>query len=91
VARIDKLRDGSDELRSRERLRQHDAVRDTLGRPIIGLPSAHVNDRKVGVDFSRVSGYVLPIEISRSQIDVSDKRSVFAFGGIKQLDGIFAG
>jgi hypothetical protein len=90
VARIEKLRNARDKLRWRERLRQHDAVRDTLGRPIIGVPSAHVNDGKVGVDFSRVSGQVPPVKLSRSQIDVCDKRSVFAFGGIKQLDGIFA-
>ena len=62
-----------------------------MGCPIVGILSAHVNDGKVRVDLSGVSCDVPPIEISRREIDVRDKRSVFAFGGIKPLDGILAG
>jgi len=90
-ARIEKLRNSSDELRWRERLRQHDAVRDAPGCPIVSLCSGHVNDGKVRIDFSSVSCDVPPVELSRTQIDVRDKRSVFAFGSIKQLDGVFSG
>lgn len=89
-ARIEKLRHGGDKLSGCEWLCQHDAVRDALGRPIFGFVSAHINDGKVGVDFSSVSCDLPPVELSRLQIDVGDKRSVFAVGSIKQLDGIFA-
>ena len=90
-ARIEKLGYGSDELSGRERLRQHDAVGDAPGCPIVGVFSAHVNDGKARVDFSGMLGDVPPVEFSRTEIDVGDKRPVFALGGIKQLDGIFAG
>ena len=89
--RIKKLRNGCEELRWCERLRQHDAVRHPLGSPILGIVSAHVNDGKVRVDFSSMPCDVPTVEFSRPQIDVRDKRPVFAFGGIKQLNGIFAG
>jgi hypothetical protein len=55
---IEELRDGSDELRWRERLRQHDAVRDAFGCPIVSVFATHVNDGKIGVDLSGVSGDV---------------------------------
>jgi len=88
---IEKLGNGGNELRWRERLRQHDAVRDAFGCPIVKIYSAYVNDGKVRVDFSGVSCDVPPVELSRAQIDVSDECSIFAVGLVKQLDGILAG
>jgi hypothetical protein len=88
---IEKLGNGSDELSGRERLCQHDAVGDSPGCPIVSVFSAHVNDRKVRVDFSGMLGDIPPVEFSPTEIDVRDERPVFAFGGVKQLDGIFAG
>ena len=90
-AGVEKLRNGSDKLSRRERLRQHDAVRDTLGRPIISVFPAHVNDGKVGIDFSGVSGNIPAVDLARTEINVRDERPVFPLGSIKQLDGIFAG
>lgn len=87
---IEKLRNGGDELRWCEWLRQHDAVGDTLGCPIVGFVSAHVDNGKVRVDFSSMLCDIPPVEFSRTEIDVRDKRPVFAFGLIKQFDGIFA-
>jgi hypothetical protein len=88
---IEKLGNGGNELWWRERLRQHDAVRDAFGCPIVSVFSAHVNNGKVRVDFSSVLCDVPPVEFARTKIDVRDKRTVFAFGGIKQLNGIFPG
>jgi hypothetical protein len=85
------LRNGSDKLRWRERLRQHDAVRDALGRPIVSVFAAHVNDGKVKVDFPGVSRHVPAVEPVLPEIDVGDEGSKFSFGGVKQLYGIFAG
>ena len=72
--RIEKLRNGSHKLRGRERLRQHDAVWDALGCPLVGFDAAHVNDGKVRVDFPGVPCDIPPVEFSRTQIDVRDER-----------------
>ena len=88
---IEKLRHGCKKLRWRERLGQHDAVGNAFGCPIVGVFSAHVNNGKVRIDFSGVSGDIPAVDLSRTQIDVRDKRSVSAFSVIKQLDGGFAG
>lgn len=89
--RIEKLRNRCDKLSGREWLRQHDAVRDALGRPLVGFDPAHVNDGKVRIDFSSVPRDLPPVELFWTEINVRDNRAVFAFRGIKQRDGIFAG
>jgi hypothetical protein len=38
-----------------------------------------------------VSGDIPAVNLAGTEINVGDKRSVFAFGGIKELDGIFTG
>jgi len=55
------------------------------------MSPAHVNNRKVWIDFSGVSGDIPAVKLAGTEIDVRDKRPVFAFGSIKQSDGIFAG
>ena len=81
--RIEKLRNGSDKLSGRERFGQHDAVRDALGRPVVGFGPAHVNDGKVRIDFSSVSCDLPPVHVFGSKIDVRDKRPVFTLSDIK--------
>lgn len=65
-----------------------------FGTPFDAQSSAslpHVNDGKVGVDFSGVSGDIPAVDPVSPQIDVGNKGSIFAFGCVKQLNGIFAG
>jgi hypothetical protein len=85
------VRNGGDKLRWRERLRQHDAVRDAFGRPIFSVFAAHIDDRKFGVDFSRVSGDIPAVDLVWSEINVCDQCSIFPLGSVKQLNGIFTG
>jgi hypothetical protein len=49
---VEKLGDGGDELRGRERLGQKDAVGDTVRGPLVGRSAGHVNNRKRRVDLS---------------------------------------
>ena len=88
---IDKLGHRSDKLRWCEGLCQHDAVRDAFGRPIVSVLAAHVDDGKVRVDFSGVSGDIPAVDVALPKIDVGDKRSIFSLGCVKQLHGVFAG
>jgi hypothetical protein len=53
---IEKLGDGSDELRRRERLGQKNAVGDALRGPLIGICSGDVEDGKLRVDLSGLPG-----------------------------------
>ena len=87
---IKKVRNGGDQLRWRERLRQHDTVRDALGCPIVSVLAAHVNDGKVRIDFSGASGDIPAIDLVWPEIDVGDQRSIFSFGLVEQFQGIFA-
>jgi hypothetical protein len=61
---IMKVRNGGDKLGWRKRLSQHDAVRDTLGRPIVIVFAAHLNDGKVGGDFSGVSRDIPTVDLA---------------------------
>src|ERR1700722_1119401 len=88
---IKKLGNGGYKLRRREWLRQHDAIRDTLRRPITSISAAHVNDRKGRVYFSGMSGDVPAVDLDSPKIDVGHKRSIFSFGCVEQLQSIFAG
>jgi hypothetical protein len=72
------MRNGGDKLRWRERLRQHDAVRDVLRRPIVNIFSAHINDGKVWIDFSGMSSDNPAVNLISSKIDVGNKGSVFS-------------
>jgi hypothetical protein len=78
-AGVKKLGNGNDKLRWRERLRQHDTVRDALGRPIVSVFAAHVNDGEVSVDFSGVSGDIPAVHLASPKIDVGDERSASGF------------
>src|ERR1700729_2157104 len=88
---IKKLGNGGYKLRRREWLRQHDAIRDPLRRPIASVSAAHVNDGKGRVYFSGMSGDVPAVDLVAPKIDVGDKRSIFSFGCVEQLQSIFAG
>jgi len=88
---IKKLGNGGYKLRRREWLRQHDAIRDPLRRPIASISAAHVNDGKGRVYFSGMSGDVPAVDLVAPKIDVGDKRSIFSFGCVEQLQSIFAG
>src|SRR3984885_2423366 len=74
---IKKLGSGGYKLRRREWLRQHDAIRDPLRRPITSISAAHVNDGKGRVYFSGMSGDVPAVDLDSPKIDVGDKRSIF--------------
>jgi hypothetical protein len=65
--------------------------RDPLRRPIASISAAHVNDGKGRVDFSGMSGDVPAVDLVAPKIDVGDKRSIFSFGCVEQLQSIFAG
>src|ERR1700726_1700346 len=86
---IKKLGNGGYKLRRREWLRQHDAIRDPLRRPITSISAAHVNDGKGRVYFYGMSGDVPAVDLVAPKIDVGDKRSIFSFGCVEQ--SIFAG
>ena len=58
---------------------------------MISVLAAHVDDGKVRVDFSGVSGDIPAVYIALPKIDVADKRSIFSFGPVKQLHCVFAG
>jgi hypothetical protein len=90
VPGIKELRNGGDKLSWRKRLRQHNAIRDALRSPVFEVLAAHVNDGKIGVDFSGVPGNVPAVELAWRKIDISDQRSIFPFGSVKQLHGMFA-
>ena len=73
---IQELRNGSDKLRGRERLRQHDAIRYTFGRPIFSVCAAHVYDGKRWIDLSGLLGD-FPTVHPAPQTDVGYERAVF--------------
>jgi hypothetical protein len=80
---IEKLGNGSDKLGGRERLRQHDAIGYTFGRPIFSVCAAHVYDGKPWVDLSGLLGD-FPTVHPAPQTDVGYERAVFAQATFKQ-------
>jgi hypothetical protein len=88
---VEEMRNGGDKLRWRERLRQHDAVRDALRRPIVNIFSAHINDGKVWIDFSGMSSDSPAVNLISSKVDVGNKGSVFPLGRVKQFHRVVAG
>jgi hypothetical protein len=80
---IEKLGNGSDKLGGRERLRQHDAIGYTFGRPIFSLCAAHVYVGKPWVDLSGLLGD-FPTVHPAPQTDVGYERAVFAQATLKQ-------
>ena len=76
-------------MRWRERLRQHDAIWDALGCPIVGVFAAHVDDGEIGVDLSGVSGDIPAVDPASPEINIGHQRSIFSIGRVKQLNGIF--
>jgi len=70
-------------LRGRERLRQHDAIGYTFGRPIVSVCAAHVYDGKRWVDLSGLLGDFPTVEPA-PQTDVGYERAVFDQATLKQ-------
>jgi hypothetical protein len=86
-AGVQKVGDGGDKLRGRERLLQQDAVWDTPG---WSLCRAHINDGKFRVDFSGLPGD-FPTIYFAAQPDVAYERPVLACYSLEKGDRLFAG
>ena len=86
---VDELRDSRDQLRWREWLSQHDTVGNAFGRPIFGVRTAYIDDGEIRIDFSGTASNLPTIEPAQ-QIDISDKRPVFAPVANKQRDRFLA-
>ena len=88
-AAIEKLGNGGDELRWRERLGQKDAVGNAVRTILVGVGAGHINDGKSRVD---LSGLLcdFPAAHVAAQIDVGHKRAVFPLVSLEQGHRLFA-
>jgi hypothetical protein len=72
---IEKLGNGGDQLRWRERFGQKNTMRDAVRGPLIGCRAGHVNDGESGVDLSGLLGHSPTVDPAK-KIDAGDKRPV---------------
>jgi hypothetical protein len=86
---IEKLGNGGDELRGRERLGQKDAVGNAVRTIFVGAGAGHVNDGKIRVDLSGKPGD-FPTAHTAAQIDVGHQRAVFGRAALEQRHRLFA-
>src|SRR5258705_13861492 len=82
----EKLGNGGDKLRWRERLLQKDSVRNTMRGPLVGASTCHIDDREFRIDFSGVPGD-FPAVHSAPQLYV---RHNIAFSVTKSFVGTLA-
>ncbi len=87
--RIEKLGNGGDQLRWRERLFEKDAVRHAAHRPLVGTAAGNVDDGKFTVYFSGLFGD-LPAVHRAPETDIRYKRPVTGFPSLEQCHGFFA-
>ena len=87
---IQKLGHSRNKLGGGERLRQHDAVRNALGGPVLGAVAAHIDHWKSRIDFSGVAGNVPTVQLVAAKIDIGYERTVFPICAVKQCDSLLA-
>src|ERR1700694_1728831 len=87
---VEKLGNGSDKLRGRERLGQQDAVGHAMGWPFGCVAASHIDNWEFRVD---LSGFLrdFPTFDDATQLDVGHKRAVFALIPIQQGHRLLAG
>lgn len=80
---IEELRDRRDKLGRGKWLLQQDAVRDALGRPIVGRSAGHVDHGKRRLSFSNLSGQV-PAAERAHKVHVRNKRPILFHSALKE-------
>jgi hypothetical protein len=88
---IEKLGNGCDKLRWRERFGQKNAVGDTICGPFVGTCCGHVDDGEGRVDLSGVSRYFPSVHLASPEINVRYECAVFALACLQQGHRLFSG
>jgi hypothetical protein len=78
---VEKIGNGRDKLRWRERLGQKDAVGNAVRCPLVGRSASHVNDGKGRVDLSGLPRDFPAVDPAK-QIDVSHERAVLGLADL---------
>src|SRR5258708_7164562 len=85
LSSIEKLGNGRDKLRWRERLGQEDAVGYAMGWPFGCMAAGHIDNWEFRVDLSG-SLRDFPTVHYTAQLDIGHKRSIFALDAISRVN-----
>jgi hypothetical protein len=79
---IEKLGNGGDKLRWRERFGQENAARDTICGPLVGTCGGHIDDGECRLDLSGEFRYLPSVHLASPEINVRYECAAFALASL---------